>query len=289
MRASSLPAVRACASSRPAASHDDLEARSGRSEDQWSRALITDPWFYIVAVPAVLLLGLSKSGFLSGFGSLTTPLLALTVPVPQAAAIMLPVLLVMDLFNLREYWSQRDRALLRWLIPAGLAGTVLGTVLFGLLSTAMVSGVVGVLTLLFLAQRLWSKPASSGAPRSRGLGWALGMVSGFTSFVAHAGGPPIAAYVLPLKLTPVVASATMAVFFTAINLSKWLPYAWLGLIDVRNMSTSLALLPLAPIGVLAGAALVRRVKSSFYYRVAYAGMFAAGSKLLYDGVKGSFG
>jgi uncharacterized membrane protein YfcA len=114
----------------------------------------------------------------------------------------------------------------------------------------------------------------------------LGAVSGFTSFVAHAGGPPIAAYVLPLKLAPVVAAATMAVFFTAINLSKWLPYAWLGLIDARNMLTALVLLPLAPIGVWVGAALVRRVDPTLFYRIAYAGMFATGTKLLYDGFKG---
>ena len=58
--------------------------------------VVHDPWFYAVAVPAVLLTGLAKSGFASGFGSLATPLIALAVPVPQAAAIMLPLLVVMD-------------------------------------------------------------------------------------------------------------------------------------------------------------------------------------------------
>ena len=120
--------------------------------------LITDPAFYAIGVPAVLLMGLSKSGFLSGFGSMATPLLALVVPVPQAAAIMLPLLLVMDALGLQQLWRERDRALLRLLMPAGLLGTVVGTVLFGVLAPKTVAGVVGALTLLFLAQRLAFPP-----------------------------------------------------------------------------------------------------------------------------------
>ena len=57
-----------------------------------SFAVIEDPAFYAVAVPAVLLMGLAKSGFGAGFGALATPLMALAIPVPQAAAIMLPLL-----------------------------------------------------------------------------------------------------------------------------------------------------------------------------------------------------
>jgi uncharacterized protein len=248
-------------------------------------ALITDPVFYAVAVPAVLLLGLSKSGFLSGFGSLATPLLALTVPVPQAAAIMLPLLIVMDALNMKELFAQRDRALVRLLLPAGLVGIVIGTLLFGVFSDKAVAGVVGGLTLLFLAQQLLFPPGQQGVTASRPLGFVLGAASGFTSFVAHAGGPPIAAYVLPLRLVPVVASATMAVFFAAINWAKWVPYAWLGLIDVRNMVTALVLLPLAPVGVWLGVWLVRRVSNALFYRLAYAGMFLTGVKLLWDGLQ----
>ncbi len=248
-------------------------------------ALIDDPVFYAVAIPAVLLVGLSKSGFLAGFGSLATPLLALTVPVPQAAAIMLPLLVVMDLLNIRELFGQRDRALVRLLIPAGLVGVGLGTLMFGVFSNKTVAGVVGALTLLFLAQRLLARPRVEGAPPSRGLGAVLGAASGFTSFVAHAGGPPISAYVLPLRLAPVVASATMATYFTAINLAKWVPYAWLGLVDARNMATALVLLPIAPVGIWMGVWLVRRVRTELFYRIAYAGMAAAGLQLLWEGLR----
>lgn len=247
--------------------------------------LIADPAFYAIAVPAVLLMGLAKSGFLGGFGSLAVPLMALTVPVPQAAAIMLPLLFVMDAAGLQQMWRERDAALLRLLVPAGLIGTVVGTVLFGVLSARTVAAVVGALTLLFLAQRLVFPPRPDAPPPSRPLGFVLGIASGFTSFVAHAGSPPISAYVLPLKLPPLRFAATMAVFFATVNLSKWIPYAWLGLIDLPNMSTSLVLLPLAPVGVWLGVWATRRIESTWFYRLAYAGMFLTGVKLLWDGVR----
>jgi uncharacterized membrane protein YfcA len=246
--------------------------------------LITDPAFYAAAIPAVLLMGLAKSG-LGGFGALATPLMALGVPVPQAAAIMLPLLFVMDAIGLQQLWREADRALLRLLLPAGLIGTVVGTLSFGLLSTQAVAGIVGALTLLFLAQRLAFPPRADAPSPSRRLGFALGIASGFTSFVAHAGSPPISAYVLPLKLAPIRFAATMAVFFAAVNLSKWLPYAWLGLIDGRNMATSLVLAPLAPVGVWLGVWLTRRIAAVWFYRLAYIGMALTGAKLLFDGLR----
>jgi uncharacterized membrane protein YfcA len=247
--------------------------------------IIGDPLFYAVAVPAVLLTGLSKSGFLGGFGALAVPLMSLAIPVPQAAAIMLPLLFVMDAAGLQQLWQDRDPALLRLLLPAGLLGTVVGTLLFGVLSAKTVAGVVGALTLLFLAQRLLFPPKADSAPPPRSLGFGLGVVSGFTSFVAHAGSPPISAYVLPLRLPPTVFAGTMAVFFAVVNLSKWIPYAWLGLIDARNMATSVMLLPLAPVGVWLGVWLTRRIKPTWFYRIAYSGMGLTGAKLLYDGLK----
>lgn len=248
-----------------------------------SLPLVTDGTFYAVAVPAVLLMGISKSG-IGGLGSLATPLMALAVPVPQAAAIMLPLLAVMDAVGLQQLRRECDGALLRLLLPAGLAGTLVGTLLFGVFSTKAVAGVVGALTLLFLAQRLLFPPRADAPPPPRALGALLGVASGFTSFVAHAGSPPISAYVLPLKLPPVRFAATMAVFFAALNLSKWIPYAWLGLIDTRNLATSALLVPLAPIGVWLGVWLTRRIDVVWFYRLAYAGMALTGVKLLWDGL-----
>jgi uncharacterized membrane protein YfcA len=244
---------------------------------------ITDWHFYMVAVPAVLLLGLSKSGFGAGFGSLAVPLMALAVPVPQAAAILMPLLFVMDIQGIAAFRGDFDKKLLRFMLPFGLAGIVVGYLSFKVLDAHWVAGIVGALTLLFLAQRLLFPPKIDSTPISKPLGALLTAVSGFTSFVAHAGGPPIQAYVLPMRLPPIVFTATMSYFFFVINLSKWLPYALLGLLDLRNAATSLVLLPLAPIGVTIGIRIARVIQPTLFYRLVYIGMFLTGLKLLSDG------
>ena len=256
--------------------------------------IITDAYFYAVAVPAVLLVGISKSGFGTGFGSLAVPLMALALPVPKVVAILLPLLAVMDVLGLRALWRERDAALLKLLLPAGLVGTLIGWALFSALSATTVAALVGALTLLFLAvQLLRSRHPSHGlqpalvatpTPR-RWLGRVLAATSGFTSFVAHAGGPPIGFYVLPLKLAPLQYTATMAVFFAAINAAKWLPYTWLGLIDTGGLLTSLVLAPLAPLGVWLGVRIVKVVPQALFYRLVHTGLALTGAKLLWDGLR----
>lgn len=247
--------------------------------------LITDWYFYAVTIPAVLLLGISKSGFGAGFGSLAVPMMALAVTVPQAAAILMPVLLVMDILGMAAFRKDFDLKLLRFLIPSGLVGIVIGALLFKLLDARTVAGIVGIFTLLFLAQRLLFPPKVDSPPPPKWLGAILTATSGFTSFIAHAGGPPVNAYMIPLRMSPVKFTATLAFFFFVINLSKWIPYAWLGLLDTRNMVTSLVLLPLAPIGVFIGVRLARRVDQVLFYRLVYLGMFLTGIKLVWDALR----
>jgi uncharacterized protein len=246
--------------------------------------LITDPYFYAISIPAVLLLGVSKSGFGAGFGSLAVPMMALAVTVPQAAAILMPVLLLMDLMGMAAFRKDFDLKLLRFLIPFGMLGIVVGALLFKVLDARLVAGIVGGFTLLFLAQRLVFPPRADSAAPPKWVGAVLTATSGFTSFIAHAGGPPINAYVLPMRLTPVRFTATMAFFFFVINLCKWIPYGWLGLLDLRNMSTSLVLLPVAPIGVWVGVKVARRINPVLFYRMVYLGMFLTGTKLVWDAV-----
>lgn len=246
--------------------------------------LITDPYFYAVTIPAVLLLGISKSGFGAGFGSLAVPMMALVVAVPDAAAILMPILFVMDVLGMAAFRKDFDYKLLKFLIPFGMLGIVIGALLFKILNAHTVAAMVGGFTLLFLAQRLLFPPHAESKPPPRWLGAILTTTSGFTSFIAHAGGPPINAYVIPLNLSPVKFTATMAFFFFVVNLSKWIPYGMLGLLDLRNMATSLVLLPLAPVGVWIGVRMARRISQVLFYRFLYTGMFLTGVKLLWDGL-----
>jgi uncharacterized membrane protein YfcA len=245
--------------------------------------LITDWHFYAAAVPAVLLMGIGKSGFGAGMGALAVPLMALTVTVPEAAAILMPLLFLADVLGMAAFRKDFDKALLKFLIPFALLGVVIGTLLFKVLDSHLVAGIVGLFTLWFLAQRLLFPPTANSPLPPKWLGMVLATTSGFTSFVAHAGGPPVNAYVIPLRLSPVRFTATMAFLFFVVNLSKWIPYAWLGLLDLRNMSTSLVLLPIVPIGVWIGVRLARRMSPVLFYRLLYGGMFLTGVKLVWDG------
>lgn len=251
-----------------------------------SLPVITSWGFYAASIPAVILLGISKSGFGAGFGSLAVPMMALAVSVPEAAAILMPILFIMDVMGLAAFRRDFDWKLLRFIIPAGLVGVVIGALSFRLLDEHLVSGIVGVFTLVFLAQRLVFPPRPDSPHPPKWLGGILTALSGFTSFVAHAGGPPINAYVIPMRLTPVVFTATMSVFFFVVNLSKWIPYAWLGLLDLRNMATSVTLMPFAPLGVLVGIRMARRMHPQVFYRLITLGMLLTGGKLTWDGFAG---
>lgn len=246
---------------------------------------ITDPFFYAVAIPATLLMGVSKSGFGTGFGSLAVPLMALAVTVPEAAAILMPVLFFIDVLGLAAFRKNLDFQLLKFLLPCGLLGTLIGFLLFRLLDAKVVAAMVGGFTLLFLAQRLLFPPRPDAPAPPRWVGALLTTTSGFTSFVAHAGGPPISAYVIPLRLSPVLFASTLSCFFFVVNLSKWIPYGLLGLLDWRNLATSLVLLPFVPLGVWAGVRMARRIRPELFYRFLYIGMFLTGSKLLWDGLR----
>lgn len=249
--------------------------------------MITDPWFYVAAIPAVLLFGIAKGGFGGGLGVVAVPLMALVVSPLQAAAVLLPILCLMDLVGL---WAYRGRWLwpeLRILIPASIVGIAAGTLTFGFMSAATVRIIVGLVAIAFTAHYVYStrhKPDSALPHFPPPVGIAAGAAGGFTSFIAHAGGPPISIYLLrrPLDRTDFV--ATTVLLFAAINYVKLLPYGWLGQLSAENLATSLVLAPLAPVGVYTGVWLHRRVSDSFFFRLMYVVLFVVGCKLLYDGV-----
>lgn len=244
--------------------------------------VITDPVFYAFAVPAALILGLSKSGFASGIGSITTPMVAMVVTVPQAAAIMLPLLALADLLGMAALRHGADWRVLRLMLPGGLLGIVAGWVSFGLLDSHVVSGIVGAATLVFLVQQ-WCWPARADRPPpGAAVTGGLAAVSGYVSFIANAGAPPVAAALLPRHMAPLTFAGTAAVFFTTINASKWVPYALLGLFDLRNLATSVLLMPVAAAGVRLGIWLSKRISPRWFFRLVQLGTLLAGLKLLFD-------
>lgn len=244
--------------------------------------MVENPWFYVAGIAAVLIVGVAKGGLGGGVAIVGVPLMAVVVSPAQAAAILLPILMVMDALALRGYWAEWDTRNLKILLPAALIGTVLGMVTFGSLSADGLRVLVALVALLYSVQ--YFLPQGRGAARSPRLaeGVLWGTLAGFTSFSVHAGGPPLQAYLLPQRMDRTRFQATSVVFFFVVNWSKVGPYAWLGQWNTDNLLTSAVLLPLAPVGILLGRRLHERVNDALFFRVVHASLFAIGVKLLYD-------
>lgn len=243
--------------------------------------------FYLLAVPVVLLVGISKGGFGGGLGTMAVPLLALMIDPRLAAAILLPILCVMDLFSVWSFRGTWDKSNLKTLLPGALLGTLAGALTFSITNADMIRILVGVLALYFVAHYLWGLRMLQHAQRTeagmaRGTFW--GTIAGYTSYIAHAGGPPVSIYLLPQQLPKVTLVGTTVLFFTIINYIKLIPYAWLGQLNTDTLMTSLLLMPLAPIGVKLGVYLLHKVSEKWFYWTCYGFLFIAGLKLVHEGV-----
>jgi uncharacterized membrane protein YfcA len=250
---------------------------------------MTDITFWAVAILAVFIVALSKSGLLGSLGLVGVPLLSLVMPARDAAGMLLPLLLVMDAIAVWTYRKDADWHILKIMLPGALVGTIIGWVLWSFVSDAMVLLFVGILTLLFILDALLPlRKKLEGLPPSRGWGAIWGGAAGFTSFISHTGGPPYQIYVLPQRLTPVIFSGTTAFFFAIVNTAKLVPYAFLGQLNIANLERAAILAPLAIAGVLAGVWAVRRISVKRFYQLTYWLVFLLALKLIYDGAVGVF-
>jgi len=242
--------------------------------------------FYLVAVPAVIILGLSKGGF-SGLSSLAMPILSLVESPVRAAAIVLPILIVQDwvgVWAFRRDFSSRNLVIL---IPSATIGVALGWLLAARVSDDAVRLAVGAISIAFvvymlLRDRLGRAPVERpGVPT--GVLW--GSLAGFTSFVSHSGAPPFQVYVMPQYLKPRVFAGTATMFFAAVNLLKLPPYFLLGQFTRANLTLSAGLIPVAILSTFAGVWLARRMAADRFYAFILALTFLIGVKLTYDGIR----
>lgn len=248
--------------------------------------LIDLPMFYAVALPAVLLTGVSKGGFPGAFSGISVPLLAQVISPAQAVGVMLPLLIMMDMYGLTQFWRHFDRRLVLNMIPGATLGMIIGWATFRLLDDNVVRVLVGAIAVVYPILG-WLKPVGSAVATRpdavKGTFWST--VSGYTSFVVHAGAAPVMIYMLPMKLDRVVFAATAAVFFAFVNLSKLPGYALLGQLNIVNLSAALVLCPLVPVGIRLGMWLQGKVSNEQFYLIGRCCIFATGGKLLFDGLR----
>lgn len=248
-----------------------------------------DYTFWAVAIGAVFIVGLSKSGLVGSMGMVAVPLLALVMPARDATGMMLPVLLAMDAIAIWIYRKEANWHVLRIMLPGAMVGTILGWLLWSVVTDAQVLLAVGIITVLFMLDALLPlRKRLPDTPPSRGWGAFWGGAAGLTSFISHTGGPPFQIYTLPLGMSPTMYSATTAFFFAIVNTSKLVPYYFLGTLSVNNLELSAILIPFGLLGVGVGVFLVRRMSARAFYGLAYALILLLGIKILYDGIVGVF-
>jgi uncharacterized membrane protein YfcA len=245
----------------------------------------SDPVFYVAVIAAVTALGLSKGGF-AGIGQIATPLLAVFMPPLEAAAILLPIMMLQDAMAVWVYRKDWDARNVKIMLPGAIVGIGIAWVLAAYLSEPMVRIAVGVISIVFVLHIWFARPKVGTEPgppnRLRGLFW--GSLSGFTSTLCQAGSPPYQVYVLPQNLPKMTYVGTTAIFFALVNALKVVPYFALGQFSAGGLAISLALVPLAIAANFLGFWVVRRMPTALFYRIAYVLVFLISLELVRSGV-----
>jgi hypothetical protein len=249
--------------------------------------IITDPLFYLLALPAIVVLGLSKGGF-SGVGQMALPIMALALPPLEAAAIMLPIMIVQDIAALWVYRKDWSGRILATMLPGAILGVAAAGLLAAYISNDAVRVFIAIFTLAFVLYN-WIGPArvakeAGSASVPGGVFW--GALSGFTSTICQAGAPPYQMYVLSQHLTKMTFVGTTAIFFAAVNWLKIVPYIALGQFSATGMRTSLVLLPLAIATNLLGFWAVRVTPQQLFFRITHILLFLISLELLRSGIAG---
>lgn len=250
--------------------------------------LLADPTTLITCLIAVALVGLSKGGLGGAMGVLGVPLMALVMSPVQAAGILLPVLIVMDWVSLSAWWGKWDKRTLLLMLPGAVVGIAAGWATAAYVDDAMIRLIVGTIAILFVGRWIFA----SKAKRDTALGhrpaaaWLWSSLAGYTSFVAHAGGPPYQIYAMPLRQDPKIFTGTSVVFFAVVNAVKLVPYFALGQFSSANLMTSAALIPVAAAATFVGAWVVKRMRAEVFYPFMYAMVLLVAVKLIWDGISG---
>jgi hypothetical protein len=248
--------------------------------------LLANPFTLAMAVLAVFILGLAKGGF-SGLGALATPLLALALAPATAAALLLPLLLVQDVVSVWSYRRSWSGWIIGWMLPGAFLGVVLASLFAALVPESAVLLALGLITALFGLYRLWLERGGRIIAASNSPGWIgmlFGVACGFTSQIAHAGGPPFQMWVTPRRLPHETFVGTSSITFAAINWMKVPSYMALGSFNREVLTAAALLMPLAIAATFAGVWMIRRLDSARFYTLVYLLMVALGARLVWQGL-----
>jgi uncharacterized protein len=249
-----------------------------------------DPLQCVAIALAVLIYGFAKGGAGAPLSAVCVPLMSLVLSPFRAAAILLPLLLVLDLLALVSFRGCFDRRQLWLLLPASLVGMGLATLAGQKLSSDDLRVLIGLICLGFVLLRWLRKPTvpelDGPATRQALTARFWGCMAGFTSTLVHAGGPPVMVHLMGLRLEPRLLAGTQAWFFASLNYSKVVPYVFTSQLDLPTLKLSLLFMPLTPIGIVLGQRFLRNTSRELIYFIFSAALLLSGGLLLWQGLAG---
>lgn len=247
--------------------------------------MLSDPTTVLLIVTGVLFAGVSKGGFGSGAAFAATPLIAMAVDPGLALGVMLPLLMLMDVAGLKAYWKQWHALSAKALILGGIPGVALGALLWQVANADVFRLLIGAVAIGFVVYQLLREAGLLKIP-TRPFAWGPGLLTGvaggFTSFISHAGGPPVAVFLLAQGMGKTAFQATTVVTFWAINIFKFIPYAALGIFTQETLTVNVVMAPVALLGVWLGIKAHRMVPERLFFRITYVLLTVTGSKLIWD-------
>jgi len=243
------------------------------------------PGFWPLALIAAVLVGMGKGG-LPMVAMLAVPLLALVMPPVAATALLAPIYVVTDMFGLHAYRHAFSRRVVAIMIPGATLGVGLGWLTASMVPESLVTGLIGLIGASFALRLMTARGTPAPRPARAGPGTFWALLTGFTSFVSHAGGPPYQVYVLPLGLDKLTFAGTTTVLFAYVNLIKLLPYWALGQMNPDSLRTAAFLLVPGVAGVYAGVQLVRVLPQVWFFRFVVWALMAVSLRLMWTAVAG---
>ena len=242
-----------------------------------------DLLFFLAVVPAIVLYGIAKSGLGGSISLISVPLMTLVMPLTQALAIILPILIFSDMVAVYRFRKEFDFGTLKLIVPFAAIGIFIGSLTFSHFSEDILKFIVGLMGFLFTAHYfLFKKNKEEKSKKNFLKGGICSTIAGFTSFCVHAGGTPTSIYLLPLRMKKEIYVGTRIIFFTFVNLIKLPFYLHLSMLNLQTFKQSMLLLPLAILGIYAGYRILKIIDEKLFYNILYILILVTSSKLIFD-------
>ena len=242
-----------------------------------------DLLFFICVVPAIIIFGIAKSGLGGSIALISIPLMTVVMPLGQALAVILPILILADFIAVYRFRKEFDLDTLKLIVPFSAIGIFVGSVTFSYFSEDLLKFIIGLMGFLFSAQYfLFKKNKKIPTKKSFAKGSICSTFAGFTSFCVHAGGTPTSIYLLPLRMKKEIYVGTRVIFFTFVNLIKFPFYISLSMITHDSLKQSMMLFPLSVIGILVGYQILKYIEENIFYNIIYILILISSSRLLYS-------